>query len=923
MVDFYSPTQFTCVCPSGLEGGRCEIVVSPCASSPCSNQGICVASSDTTFECSCATGYSGQLCEINIDDCSSSPCNNGGTCTDLVNDFMCNCQPGFSGPTCSSRVFHCSSDPCNNGGTCNEGDNSFMCSCPAGYTGSTCDEDINECANGLTNPCQNGSTCINMQGSFSCFCPPGRTGSTCEERIDFCLSNTCSSNGTSTCESLPAGFRCVCQGGYTGMLCDVELNLCDPNPCFNGGDCIQIGGTYMCMCPSGLTGTQCAVNVDECISSPCDNGGTCIDFIGGFTCECPPDFTGVRCNEPVNFCSEQTCYNGGSCNSVGGTFNCSCINGWMGNQCQFSNNVITKLASCGFPGARDMLAELFIAENNEALPVRNGIPFFSFLYPLSNASGVYISAWVWQEEDTNSVVFSFIDSSGTSAATLISNLPNKELLFSYTSISSGVDLDGGVNLNAVFTNAPLRGSTWMHLAVAIFNDSVIVSIDGTFTSAMPLQGTGSFVVPQALILSIGVGPPSSTASGFSGLYKGVAVNQITDTSSIFNLQALQTCTVNCVGGNTFCSANGQCQDLFGADRICKCQFGFMGLTCQSMQERLSFNGSSFAVFNDPSDFASLQVSFKTGQPLGHLFSVTRPLVQTRLQLENASTIHINHTSCNQVTEIQELSSPTDLNNLQYQSLIISDSAQLNQNDRVLLSTPNTRSCNQTFVPRLLLGGLPGASDGFQGCMRDILYNGNQLDTSRILLSEGAKFGCARDTAQFYTFSHLELPQFISRQFQKISLEFSTQSATGLIYFSRRVPDDATGNMPNDFIAIFIQDEKAVLSFNLGEQNQAVVLRSGNSVNDGQWHRLTAIQNGTMASLYLDDSLIEEQSLGPLMLLDTTGSVFLGGVPSGNRIRTFQNYEGFNGCVRDLEQNGNMVDMQSNLAQIRVRFGVCN
>ncbi len=918
MCNLLTPAQYTCACPDGFQGSRCELAVSVCESLlPCNNQGTCIDLAEGEFECRCPAGFTGPLCELNIDDCGPSPCNNGGTCVDQVDSFACNCPPGFSGPTCSDRVIFCSSEPCQNGGTCSEGVGSFTCSCPPGLTGSTCEQDVNEC---LVNPCLNG-TCINTVGGFTCFCPSGFTGPTCNQRIDFCQSNPCSANGTSTCQSEPTGFSCVCNSRYTGTRCEVEVDLCDPNPCANG-ICVQGGESFMCLCSPGLTGRLCEVDVDDCLPSPCTNGGTCTDRLGGFTCDCNSGFTGPTCNQPIDFCTDQTCFNGGSCNSIEGTFVCACTSGWSGNRCQYPESVVTKLASCGFPDARDMLAELFFPVN-EAVPLRNAAPFLSFRYQFANAVGIYLSSWLWQEEGTNSVVFSFQDFNSQSIATLTSNLAARELHFSYTSMPRGV------NLSAVFENVPLMGNTWMHLAIAIFNDSVMVNIDGSFTNATRLQGEGSLIVPQEFFLSLGAGVGASQASAFSGIFKGMAVNQITNNSSNFDLHSLQMCTVNCVGGDSFCSASGQCLDMFGTDRICRCPFGSTGLRCQNLHQRLSFDGSSFAVLNNIPDIMSLlRFSFKTAQPQGLLYSVSQPRVRTTLQLTDSSTININHTDCNQLTVTQQVSSPTDLNTLQYQSLAISDVVELNGNARVqVVSTDSndTTSCsNEPFLQRMFLGGIPQAPGGFQGCMRDVSYNGEMLDTTRVLLSPGATFGCTHDTAQFTMFSHLELPSFISRQFQRISLEFTTRASAGLIYFSRRVPDDASGNMPNDFIAIYVQEGRAVFSFNLGEQNQAVVLRSGgSSVNDGEWHQLTATQNGTMASLYVDGVLIEEQSLGPLMLLDTTGSVFLGGVPSRNRINTFQNYDGFDGCVRDLEQNGNEVDLQSHLTQQKVRFGTCN
>jgi len=242
----------------------------------------------------------------------------------------------------------------------------------------------------------------------------------------------------------------------------------------------------------------------------------------------------------------------------------------------------------------------------------------------------------------------------------------------------------------------------------------MVNIDGTFNNETRLQGIGTFAVPQSFVLNIGAGG-STTASAFSGLVKGIAVSNISSTSGSFDLQALQACTVGCVGGDSFCSANGQCRDLFGADRICSCLFGYTGLHCQGMQERLSFDGSSFAILNElpPEPMTSLQFSFKTGHAQGVLYSVTQPLVQSTLRLQDPRTIDLDHESCSGTTEMQQLvSTTTDLNTTQYHSLAVSETIELNSNDRLLVSTPDAESCNQTFSPRMLLGGMPGGRNPY-------------------------------------------------------------------------------------------------------------------------------------------------------------------------------------------------------------------
>ena len=920
--------QFSCMCGgTGFNGVTCENRISPCISSSCSSAATCVASADgTTFECMCPQGFTGSQCETNINDCSNNPCENGGTCTDGIGTFSCSCPPEFSGPSCSIQVIFCSPDACQNGGTCNEVENGFTCSCPSGVTGNQCAERISQCQR---EPCQNGATCVDVSDTFMCLCAQGFTGTTCDVTIDFCSNDSCSNNGI--CTSLTTGFECACETGYTGMRCEIDINECESSPCSNNATCFQGIGFFICVCESGFTGTSCDIDINECSSLPCENGGTCVDELGQFVCQCPTGFSGATCGVQVDFCIGQICHNGGNCSSTADGFVCMCPTGWTGDRCQYALNVVAKLDSCGFTMARDMLADTGLVDGSGPLSIINGSPPVSFQYNLANAMGIYFSGWIWQQSGTNAVLFSFTDSLG-SAGRMISDLTNRELRFYYSTFTAEV-------INVTFAGVPLVGSSWMHIALAVFNDnSIIVNINGYSRNGTLMDmNTGSnseapvrvnFQVPSDALVNIARGESESqlssldSAQSFSGLVRGIAINRIINDSSTFSLNSLQACTLTCIGGETFCSANAQCRDLFGPDRRCSCSYGWTGLLCQQVHDRFSFDGSSFAMYAGQSTSQSVQVSFKTEQSSGEIYSHTTSSVQTQVLLRDNRTVNINQSYCDQTSEERDLSAPLELNDLQYHTVVVSNMTQLDSNNPQAfpLTFP---PCSITLTPNFILGsfGISGNDSNFQGCMRDVLIGGTRLDSTLLRFTGRSGFGCTRDTAQFNVFSHLELPQFISRESQIVSLEFSTHANSGILYFSRRVPGDATGNTSSDFLAIHINAGQALFTLNLGEQN--VVLRSNVLVNDGQWHSITAVQNGTLASLYIDNVLRQTQSMGPLMLLDTTSNIFIGGVPSGNRIAGFTNYAGFDGCVRDLEQNRVAADLQGYISVANVRFGVCN
>lgn len=51
----------------------------------------------SSFSCHCPPGFEGDRCEINIDDCVENKCENNATCVDLVEEYTCQCNPGYTG----------------------------------------------------------------------------------------------------------------------------------------------------------------------------------------------------------------------------------------------------------------------------------------------------------------------------------------------------------------------------------------------------------------------------------------------------------------------------------------------------------------------------------------------------------------------------------------------------------------------------------------------------------------------------------------------------------------------------------------------------------------------------------------------------------------------------------------------------------
>ncbi|XP_076844911.1 delta and Notch-like epidermal growth factor-related receptor isoform X2 [Brachyhypopomus gauderio] len=289
-----SVSTFYCQCEERYSGIFCE-EFDACHGKPCENNGTCTdlrqRDEGHNYTCTCPPGFEGERCQAMVDHCASWPCRNGAPCTSTLEGPHCSCVEGYQGSLCDMVVNPCVSSPCHNNGTCSSHTvgQGFTCTCPAGFTGATCDQLIDFCA---LNPCAHG-VCRSVSTSYRCLCVPGYHGLYCEEEYNECLSAPC--QNYATCRDLINAYECVCMPEYTGRHCEIYKDPCVKLQCQNGGHCEKEGKNATCICSPGYAGVNCEVDINECESNPCHHGGTCTDQSNGYTCHCPPGWVGGNC----------------------------------------------------------------------------------------------------------------------------------------------------------------------------------------------------------------------------------------------------------------------------------------------------------------------------------------------------------------------------------------------------------------------------------------------------------------------------------------------------------------------------------------------------------------------------------------------------------------------------------------------------
>ncbi|XP_046725155.1 basement membrane-specific heparan sulfate proteoglycan core protein isoform X3 [Silurus meridionalis] len=120
----------------------------------------------------------------------------------------------------------------------------------------------------------------------------------------------------------------------------------------------------------------------------------------------------------------------------------------------------------------------------------------------------------------------------------------------------------------------------------------------------------------------------------------------------------------------------------------------------------------------------------------------------------------------------------------------------------------------------------------------------------------------------------------------------------------------------DFISLGLHNGHLVFSYQLGS-GEAEIL-SKERINDGHWHKITAVRTGKQGYVQVDDRAAQHgESPGRSVMVNTKGSIYLGGAPDMATLTGSKFYSGITGCVKNLsllnvrpgEQPSRPIDLQ--------------
>ncbi|XP_061591358.1 basement membrane-specific heparan sulfate proteoglycan core protein isoform X3 [Cololabis saira] len=195
-------------------------------------------------------------------------------------------------------------------------------------------------------------------------------------------------------------------------------------------------------------------------------------------------------------------------------------------------------------------------------------------------------------------------------------------------------------------------------------------------------------------------------------------------------------------------------------------------------------------------------------------------------------------------------------------------------------------------------------------------------------------------AQFRSDGYIALPRSVFPRSahdspETIELEINTHSNEGLILWqgvetngarklrkvhaSKKEPGEH--GKGKDFISLGLENGHLVFSYQLGSGESKIF--SHKSVNDGRWHKITAVRTGKTGYIQIDGGNAQHgQSKGKSLMVNTKGSLYLGGAPDMAAMTGGKFSSGMMGCVRNLtllnarpgQQAAQAIDLQAHAAQ---------
>ncbi|XP_032087651.1 basement membrane-specific heparan sulfate proteoglycan core protein isoform X2 [Thamnophis elegans] len=154
------------------------------------------------------------------------------------------------------------------------------------------------------------------------------------------------------------------------------------------------------------------------------------------------------------------------------------------------------------------------------------------------------------------------------------------------------------------------------------------------------------------------------------------------------------------------------------------------------------------------------------------------------------------------------------------------------------------------------------------------------------------------------------PRSLPESPETIELEVRTTSANGLLFWQGvatgepgplqhvAIQEEGEPAKGKDFISLGLKDGHLLFSYQLGSGE--VNIHSEDPVDDGEWHRVTAVREGKRGSLQVDgEEAVTGESSGRNVMVNTKGRIYIGGAPDIQTLTAGKYASGITGCLKNV------------------------
>ncbi|XP_066547238.1 basement membrane-specific heparan sulfate proteoglycan core protein isoform X4 [Amia ocellicauda] len=191
--------------------------------------------------------------------------------------------------------------------------------------------------------------------------------------------------------------------------------------------------------------------------------------------------------------------------------------------------------------------------------------------------------------------------------------------------------------------------------------------------------------------------------------------------------------------------------------------------------------------------------------------------------------------------------------------------------------------------------------GYTGQFCELRQSVSAPDSPRPMEASRGHASPIQYAAHFHNNGYLVLPKPIFPRSspeapETIELEIRTTSTDGLILWQGvELGENGKGK---DFVSLGLEHGNLVFSYQLGS-GEAEIL-SEDLINDGEWHKITAVRTGKRGLLQIDgEDSARGESQGKNVMMDTKGNIYLGGAPDIVPLTGGKFSSGITGCIRNV------------------------